>query len=61
MGTANFTVSGNIVDVAGKRIFRGSILVENGIIKKVSEGPAAGDHYILPGLSMPTSISRVPC
>ena len=50
MGTANFTVSGNIVDVAGKRIFRGSILVENGIIKKVSEGPAAGDHYILPGL-----------
>jgi len=45
-----FTVSGNIVDVVAKRIFKGSIQVENGLIKKISEGPADQDHYILPGL-----------
>ena len=46
----SFTVSGNIVDVVGKRIFTGSILVENGIVKKIMEGPASSDHFILPGL-----------
>ena len=37
MGTTNFKVSGNIVDVVGKRIFKGNIQVENGIIIKVTE------------------------
>ena len=49
MEQQTFTVSGNIVDVIGKRIFKGSIQVENGLIKKISEGPADQDHYILPG------------
>lgn len=50
MGTTNFTISGNIVDVVGKRIFKGSIFVENGVIKKITEGPVPEEHYILPGL-----------
>ena len=50
MGTTNFKVSGNIVDVVGKRIFKGNIQVENGIIIKVTEAPCEEDHYILPGL-----------
>ncbi len=45
-----FTISGNIVDVIGKRIFTGSIFVENGVIKRITEGPVSEDHYILPGL-----------
>jgi len=45
-----FTVSGNIVDVCGKKIFKGSILVENGRISRITGNPAAEDQYILPGL-----------
>jgi adenine deaminase len=50
MENKTFTVSGNIVDVIGKRIFKGSILVANGIVKKIMEGSASSDHFILPGL-----------
>jgi len=50
MEATTFTISGNIVDVIGKRIFTGRIFVENGVIKKITEGPVSQDHYILPGL-----------
>jgi len=50
METTSFTVSGNIVDVIGKRIFKGSIQVECGIVKKITEGPCKPEHYVLPGL-----------
>ena len=50
METTNFTVSGNIIDVVQKRIFKGNIQVENGIVKKVTETPCDRDCYILPGL-----------
>ncbi|MCX6287098.1 MAG: adenine deaminase [Bacteroidetes bacterium] len=50
MEKKGFSVSGNIVDVVGKRIFKGRILVENGIVKKITECDCKQDHYILPGL-----------
>ena len=50
MGKKSFRVSGNIVDVVGKRIFKGEVTVENGIIKKITEGPSGSNQYILPGL-----------
>jgi len=50
MGKKSFRVSGNIVDVVGKRIFKGEVTVENGIIKKITEGASGSNQYILPGL-----------
>lgn len=44
-------VSGNIIDIQGKRIYAGVVHVEKGIIVGIDEvGPVeAGDGYILPG------------
>ncbi|MEI6885814.1 MAG: adenine deaminase [Bacteroidota bacterium] len=50
MERKNFSVSGNIVDVVGKRIFKGTVIVENGIIRKITEGQCVEEYYILPGL-----------
>jgi len=45
-----FSISGNIVDVIGKRIFPGTIQVENGVIASITptETPLS-TQYILPG------------
>jgi len=45
MGKKSFRVSGNIVDVVGKRIFKGEVTVENGIIKKITEGPSGKEMF----------------
>jgi adenine deaminase len=50
MNNKTFRISGNIVDVVGKRIFRGKVLVQNGIIRKITEDSSASNQYILPGL-----------
>ena len=50
MENKSFTVSGNIIDVTGKRIFKGNVSVENGIIKEITESDCESEHYILPGL-----------
>ncbi len=50
MAESNFTVSGNIVDVVSKRIFKGEITVHNGLISSIEELDDAPDCYILPGL-----------
>jgi adenine deaminase len=42
--------SGNIVDVNNKRIFKGSIEVDNGKILSVKEEHTNDEHYIVPGL-----------
>jgi adenine deaminase len=42
--------SGNIVDIIGERIFRGTVVVEKGRIRDVQEKPVNGSQYILPGL-----------
>lgn len=46
----SFEMSGNIVDVVGNRIFRGTIRVENGRIVEVAGSAAPSGPYILPGL-----------
>ncbi len=50
MKRARFSISGNIVDVVGQRIFRGRIHVEGGRIVAIEEGQFDGDHYLMPGL-----------
>lgn len=42
-------VSGNIVDIENKRIFKGEITVENGIITEIVQKDTAKDSFILPG------------
>lgn len=44
-----FTIEGNIVDVLNQVIFKGSITVENGIIKSILKQEVASTNYILPG------------
>lgn len=46
----NYTISGNIVDVVSKKIFKGVLTVENGKVKSVIESDKVDDQYILPGL-----------
>ena len=45
-----FSVSGNIVDVVNRRIFRGTALISNSKIISIEETAVDSDHYILPGL-----------
>jgi adenine deaminase len=45
-----FSLSGNIVDVVNRRVFPGTVQVENGLVKKVEEGAAGSDQYLFPGL-----------
>ena len=50
MEESSFEISGNIVDVVAKRIFRGTVVFDGDRIKAVREEEVAGDVYILPGL-----------
>jgi adenine deaminase len=43
-------ITGNIVDVVNKRIYKGSIRVSNGKIVEIKEENVAENHFILPGL-----------
>jgi adenine deaminase len=45
----NFKVSGNIVDIRNKKIFPGTVTVENGIIKDIIEDKGKYDNFIMPG------------
>ncbi|MBG0781354.1 MAG: adenine deaminase [Bacteroidales bacterium] len=49
MSANTFTVSGQIVDLHKKKIFPGTITVENGIIKTITKSESAPENYILPG------------
>lgn len=49
MNSRKFTVSGNIVDVVKKRIFKGVVEIENDRIINITEKNIPGQHYILPG------------
>ncbi|MCK9421933.1 MAG: adenine deaminase [Bacteroidales bacterium] len=46
----NFKVSGNIVDVVGKRIFKGTVIVNDGKIIQIRQEPVSEQEFILPGL-----------
>ncbi len=50
MITNNYKISGNIVDVVAKRIFKGIITVENQKIISIVENQDVENQYIIPGL-----------
>jgi adenine deaminase len=50
MNDQTFEIAGNIVDVVGKRIFRGTLVVVNGKIAAVREEQVDSEQYLLPGL-----------
>ena len=50
MNSTSFHVSGKIIDVIARRIFKGTIIVENGTVIKITESDQVPDQYILPGL-----------
>lgn len=50
MDHSTFEIQGNIVDVVGKRIFQGTLVVRDGKIEAIREEPVASPEYILPGL-----------
>ena len=43
-------VSGNIVDIVNRQIFKGSLHIENEKIVNIKQEPVSEDDYILPGL-----------
>ena len=43
-------IQGNIVDVVGKRIFKGTVVISQGKIAEIREEPVVSDQVILPGL-----------
>jgi adenine deaminase len=45
----NFTISGNIIDIENKKIYKGIITVKDGIISEIEQSDNAGDVFILPG------------
>ncbi|MFA4852456.1 MAG: adenine deaminase [Bacteroidales bacterium] len=49
INSSAFSVSGNIVDVIGCRIFSGNIHIEGGKIKSIEEGNSVNEQYIMPG------------
>lgn len=47
----NFKISGNIVDIRNRKIFPGTVYVENGVIKEIREDGGKYDNYIMPGFT----------
>ena len=45
----SFTIEGQIVDLVNSRIFSGVVVVEDGTITKIEQGPVANMQYIMPG------------
>jgi adenine deaminase len=50
MNRSSFEIQGNIVDVVGKRIFQGTVVVRDGRIDTIREEPVSSTEFILPGL-----------
>jgi len=45
-----FSISGKIVDVAGCRIFEGTLHIKDGKIARITEGGTKSDVFLIPGL-----------
>lgn len=48
----NFSITGNIVDILNRKIFKGNVVVKNGIIEEIEEEKNLPDNnlpYLLPG------------
>jgi len=50
MNSTSFQASGKIIDVVSRRIFKGTIVVENGTVVNIIENNQVPDQYIMPGL-----------
>ncbi|MEI6172260.1 MAG: adenine deaminase [Bacteroidota bacterium] len=50
MSRSSFEIQGNIVDVVGKRIFQGTVVIRDGRINAIREEPVSSEEFILPGL-----------
>lgn len=50
MTNNSFTIGGNIVDVVGRKVFRGFIEVKDGKIGRLIHDDSAPEQYIFPGL-----------
>lgn len=50
MQKRKFSLSGNIIDLKAKTIFKGTVHIDNGIIVKIVKEAVTEDHYIMPGL-----------
>ncbi len=46
--SVNFTLSGNVVDIINRKIFKGEISFKGGIIESISEKELVPDIYIIP-------------
>jgi adenine deaminase len=49
MSTRNFSITGQVVDIPGRRVFGGEVVVESGIIQEIIPKASAGPTCILPG------------
>jgi adenine deaminase len=49
MTASNFKVSGNVVDILGKRSYAAEVIVENGRIAAINEMAPRAGNYLLPG------------
>ncbi len=47
---STYSISGKIIDVVNKKIFKGKITIDKGIIIEIVEDETAPEQYILPGL-----------
>ncbi len=47
----NFKISGNIADIKGRKIFPGTVHVENGIIVEIKEDGGIYSNFIMPGFT----------
>lgn len=45
----SFQISGNLIDISSRRIYKALITVTNGIISNIEETETASDNYLLPG------------
>ena len=47
---SNFTISGHVIDVVAKNIYKGRLVIEAGKISKIEQVDDVENQYILPGL-----------
>lgn len=50
MSKSKFTVAGNIIDLVSKKIFKGELKIQDGVIISIKELDEVPNCYILPGL-----------
>jgi adenine deaminase len=57
----SFSISGNIVDILNKKIYPGTVTVENSKITKIEKNENKYDSYIMPVSSMRIFTLKVRC